>query len=185
MCTQRVMPVEFYRIGDKLISKEKAVRVIDRIFSLRASGLSQQETASKIGCDRTFISRLETMAEIRKGGSLAVIGFPIANTEELQDVCNKLGVEYTFLMTDAERWNFIESFSGIQLLNWLMELMSEMQTYDHVIMIGSDMRIRLAEAILGDKVVGLEIGESPITHDVYIPPAQLGDLITTIKGVLS
>ena len=51
-------------------------------------------------------------------------------------------------------------------------------------MIGSDMRIKLAEAILGDKVIGFEIGESPITQDVYIQPKQLEDLITTIKGVV-
>ena len=63
--------MEFYRIGDKLISQEKAVRVLERIFTLRASGLSQQEVANRVGCDRTFVSRLETMAEVRKGGSLA------------------------------------------------------------------------------------------------------------------
>jgi transcriptional regulator with XRE-family HTH domain len=177
--------MDFYRIGDKLISKEKAVRALERIFALRASGLSQQEVANRVGCDRTFVSRLETMAEVRKGGSLAVIGFPIANTEEVAEVCNKLGVEYTFLLTDAERWNFVENLSGIQLLNWLMELMTEMRSYDNVIMIGSDMRIKLAEAILGDKVIGFEIGESPITQDVYIQPKQLMDLITTIKGVLT
>ncbi|MGI6150020.1 MAG: helix-turn-helix domain-containing protein [Firmicutes bacterium] len=176
--------MEFYRIGDKLISQEKAVRVLERIFTLRASGLSQQEVANRVGCDRTFVSRLETMAEVRKGGSLAVIGFPIANTEELNDVCANMGVEYTFLLTDAERWKFIESMSGYDLLNWLMELMSEMRAFDNVVMIGSDMRIKLAEAILGDKVIGFEIGESPITQDVYIQPKQLEDLITTIKGVV-
>lgn len=177
--------MDFYRIGDKLISKEKAVRVIDRIFSLRASGLSQQEVANRVGCDRTFVSRLETMAEIRKGGALAVIGFPIANIAEVEQVCESLGVEYTFLLSDSERWRFIESFSGQELLNWLMGIMSEMRSFDYVIMIGSDMRIKLAEAILGDKVVGFEIGESPITQDVYIQPSKLRDLITTIKGVLT
>lgn len=174
--------MEFYRIGDKLISKEKAVRALERIFSLRASGMSQQEVANRVGCDRTFVSRLETIAEIRKGGSMAVIGFPIANTEEIAELCQKLGVEYTLLMTDVERWSFVERMNGVQLLNWLMDLMSEMRSYDNVVMIGSDMRIRLAEAILGDKVIGFEIGESPITQDVYVQPKQLLDLITTIKG---
>ena len=91
----------------------------------------------------------------------------------------QIRVEYTFLLTDAERWNFVENLSGIQLLNWLMELMTEMRSYDNVIMIGSDMRIKLAEAILGDKVIGFEIGASPITQDVVHSAKTAHDLITT------
>ena len=125
------------------------------------------------------------MAEIRKGGSVAVIGFPLANVEEIKEVCDSLGVEYTLLLTDEERWEFIESMSGQQLLNWLMELMSDMRVYDNVIMIGSDMRIRLAEAIFGDMVIGVEIGKSPIKEDVYVSPQKLTEMITTIRGVLS
>lgn len=176
--------MDFYRIGDKLISTEKAVRTLERIFQLRASGMSQQEVANRVGCDRTLISRLETMAEVRKGGSLAVIGFPLANVEEIKQVCDTLGVEYTLLLNDKERWEFVESMSGQQLLNWLMELMSDMRLYDNVIVIGSDMRIRLAEAILGDMVIGLEIGKSPIKEDIYISPQKLTQVITTIRGVM-
>lgn len=172
----------FFRIGDKLLNRAKLDRTIDRIFELRMSGLSQQEVAQRIGCDRTFISRLETLAEIRKGGSLAVIGFPLANTEELKELCRELGVEYVLLLTDAERWKLIESFDGKSLLNWLMDLMVEMSAFDHVIMIGSDMRIRLAEAILGEKVLGMCLGSSPIQEDHYLSSEQLRKLITSIKG---
>ncbi|NLJ74744.1 MAG: helix-turn-helix domain-containing protein [Firmicutes bacterium] len=176
--------MDFYRIGDKLLSKEKLLRTIDQIFSLRLSGLSQQDVAQRVGCDRTFISRLETLAEVRKGGSIAVIGFPLANVDELKDVCRSLGVDYTFLMTDAERWTFVQSLSGQDLLNWLMELMSKLRDYETVVMIGSDMRIRLAEAILGDNVIGWQIGESPITEDVHISSDELMEIIGMTKGVL-
>ena len=44
------------------------------------------------------------------------------------------------------------------------------------------MRIRLAEAILGDMVIGLEIGKSPIKEDIYISPQKLTQVITTIRG---
>jgi len=172
----------FFRVGEKLLNRAKLDRTIDRIFELRTSGLSQQEVAQRVGCDRTFISRLESLAEIRKGGSLAVIGFPLGNTAELKTLCGELGVEYTLLLTDRERWELIESFDGKSLLNWLMDLMVEMSAFDHVIMIGSDMRIRLAEAILGEKVVGECLGTSPIQADHYFSPERLRKLITSIKG---
>jgi hypothetical protein len=63
-----------------------------------------------------------------------------------------------------------------------MQLMLEMSEYDHVIMIGSDMRIRLAEAILGDKVLGVLLGASPIEGDCYLSPQQLRKLIISVKG---
>lgn len=172
----------FFRVGDKLLNRVKLDRIVDRIFQLRVSGLSQQDVAHRVGCDRSFVSRLESLAEVRKGGSLAIIGFPLANTEELLAVCEELGVEYSLLLNDAERWDLIESHDGKSLLNWIMQLMLEVSEYDHLIMIGSDMRIRLAEAIVGDKVVGVLIGESPIEEDCYLNPQSLRELITSIKG---
>ncbi len=172
----------FFRVGDKLLNRVKLDRIIDRIFQLRVSGLSQQEVAHRIGCDRSLVSRLESLAEVRKGGSVAIIGFPLANITELVGVCEELGVDYSLLMNDAERWEMIESHDGKSLLNWLMQLMLEMSEYDHLIMIGSDMRIRLAEAIVGDKVLGVIIGESPIEEDYYLNPQRLRELIISIKG---
>lgn len=172
----------FFRVGDKLLNRDKLDRIIDRIFELRISGISQQEVAQRVGCDRTFVSRLESLAEVRKGGSLAVIGFPLANTAQLKELCSELGVEYTLFMNDVERWDVLQSYDGKSLLNWLMDLMLEMSDFDHVIMIGSDMRIRLAQAILGDKVVGVEIGQSPMEEDYDLNPERLRSLIISIKG---
>lgn len=152
---------------------------------MRAAGFSQQDVADKIGVDRTFVSRLETLAEVRKGGSIAVIGFPLENCAELKEVCNKYGVDYSFLMTDKERWQFIESKSGLTLLNFLMELLQELRNFDIVVMIGSDMRIQLAEALLGDNVIGVELGKSPMKHDIYYAPDALIELISSVKGGMS
>lgn len=173
--------MDFIRIGEKLISKEKLSRTIDRLLSLRASGLSQQEVAEKIGVDRPFISRVEALAEVRKGRSVAIIEFPLENKTELEQACKKYGIDYTLLMTDVERWDFVESRSGVDLLNKLMEIITQLRLYDLVIMIGSDMRIRLAEAVLGDKVFPVELGESPIKQDVYFPVQDLVNLIERIK----
>lgn len=172
----------FFRIGDKLLNRDKLDKTIDRILDMRISGVAQQEVAQRIGCDRSFISRLEGLAEVRRGGNLAVIGFPLANTAELHGLCQELGVDYILLMTDNERWELIQSFDGQSLLNWLMKIIAEMNEYDYVIMIGSDMRIRLAEAILGEKVFGILVGESPIKGDVHLQPGQLKELIISIKG---
>lgn len=174
--------MEFYRVGDKLVSKEKLTRQIDRILALRASGMSQQEVAQKVGVDRTFISRLEALAEVRKGGQIAVVGFPLGNKDELVKTAEELGVDRIFIMTDTERWQYIQSLSGNELLNQVMDLMTQLQSFDTVIMIGSDMRIKLAEAILGDKVIGVELGKSPIEEDVYMSPENLAQIISAVKG---
>ena len=174
--------MEFYRVGDKLISREKLVRSVDRILTLRASGLSQQETAHRVNCDRTLVSRLEALAEVRKGGSIAIIGFPVSNREELQTLADEYGVEYTLLMTDEERIEYVETRTGVGLLNEIMGIVTELRDYDTVIMIGSDMRIRLASALFGDKVIGFQIGASPIQGDVWVDPQELVSLIDAVRG---
>ncbi|HOB09665.1 MAG: transcriptional regulator [Limnochordia bacterium] len=174
--------MDVIRIGDKLISREKIHRSVDRILSLRTTGASQQEVANQTGIDRTFISRLETLGEVRKGGRVAVIGFPLANKAELEQVCRDCAVDYHLLLTDQERWQFVDIESGLTLMNKLMEIITKLREFDVVIMIGSDMRIRLAEALFGDAVIGVEIGESPIKQDVYYDPERLAGLISSIKG---
>ena len=77
------------RVGDKLINRQKIYRTVDQILMLRRQGLSQQETANQVGVDRTVISRLENMGEVRKGKSVALIGFPIDNCEELRQVARQ------------------------------------------------------------------------------------------------
>ena len=72
MCTMAVRYGRLFRVGDKLLNRDKLDRIVDRIFNWRVSGLSQQEVAARVGCDRSFVSRLESLAEVRKGGSVAV-----------------------------------------------------------------------------------------------------------------
>ena len=76
--------MDFVRIGDKMVSREKIHEAIDAILARRSKGQSQSEVAADLGVDRTFISRLETLGELRKGGSIALIGFPIANCDEIR-----------------------------------------------------------------------------------------------------
>ncbi|MEG6586140.1 transcriptional regulator [Dendrosporobacter sp. 1207_IL3150] len=169
------------RIGEKIINRQKIYQVIDSALELRSQGLSQQEVANKVGLDRTVISKLETLGEVRKGGKVALVGFPIKNCEELAQVARQQGVDYSLLMSENERWDYVEAKSGVQLFNNIMEIVARLRQYDVVIMLGSNMRIKLMEALLDKEVIGIEIGESPIAEDKYVDPKKLLNIISQLR----
>lgn len=170
------------RVGDKVLNPDRIHRAVDQILQMRQEGLAQQEVAERLGVDRTLISRLESLGEIRKGGRLALIGFPVGNGDELTEIAHAEGVDFILLMNDKKRWRFVEEKSGAELFNQFMALVAQMESYDAVIFIGSDMRIKMVEAILGPRVISWEIGISPIKEDRWVNPDQLRQLIRQIKG---
>ncbi|NLK00940.1 MAG: transcriptional regulator [Clostridia bacterium] len=172
--------MDLIRVGNKLISREKTQRHIDRILQLRVEGYSQQEVGKKLNIDRTFISRLEALGEVRRGQRVAVVGFPILNKHELQESLLQKGVEYILLFTEEERWQFVDESEGIELLNKIMTIITELKNYDAVIMIGSNYRIRLCEALLDKEVVGVEIGKSPIEEDKHVPVHKIQELVEAV-----
>jgi len=169
--------MDIVRIGDKLVSKRKIDINIERILRLRSQGLSQQETARQVGVDRTFVSRLENVGEVRRGRRIAVIGFPVANKEELETMLKQEGVEYILILNDAERWDFVRKKNGLELLNQIMEVVARIREYDVIIIIGSDYRIKVSEALLGREVIGFEIGTSPIHGDRIVDRNKLRYLV--------
>lgn len=173
--------MDLIRIGDKLISFSRIVETVQEMLDMRQQGFSQADVAKKFNTDRTFLSRLEGLGEIRKGKKIALIGFPIKNVEELNQVAVEEGVEYSLLMTDRERWDFVYEKSGIELLNEVMSIIYKVRQYDVVIMLGSEKRLRLFKALLDNEVVSIEIGKSPITQDVYIEPDNLRNIIRSVK----
>ncbi|MFZ5644877.1 MAG: transcriptional regulator [Bacillota bacterium] len=174
--------MEFIRIGDKVLSRDRIHRTVDHILMLRKEGLSQQEVADRLSVDRTLISRLESLGEIRKGPQVALIGFPVSNARELTEVAKAGGVDFILLMNEKERWRFVEEKNGAELINHFMTLISHVKSYDTVIFIGSDMRIKLIEAILGPKVISWEIGISPLKEDRWVNPEQLSQLVRQLKS---
>jgi len=173
--------VDLIRIGDKLISLSRIATAIKEMLDLRQQGFSQAEVAKKFNTDRTFLSRLEGLGEIRKGRTIALVGFPIKNIDDLKQVAMQEGVDYSLLMTDRQRWDFVYEKSGIELLNEVMSIIYKVRQYDVVIMLGSDQRLRLFKALLDNEVVSIDIGKSPITQDVYVEPENLRNIIRTIK----
>lgn len=172
---------EFYRIGDKLISMEKLNRLMEQIITLRSQGISQQEVAERCGVDRSFVSRLESLGAVRKGASIAVVGFPIKNKEEIYSLLDELGVDFRLIMTNDERWRFVKEKSGLELLNEIMSLVAKVRTYDVVILIGSRQRIKWCAALLDKEVLGINLGESPLNEDKYVDPEQLRKLIISAQ----
>jgi len=174
--------MDLIRISDKVISRHKIDNFITEILQLRSMGLSQTDVAARLGIDRTLVSRLENMGEVRKGKSVAVVGFPISNRDEIFNLLQAEGVDYALLMTEKERWDFVRQKSGIELFDAIMELIALAHSYDQIVVIGSDKRIKIIRAVLDKKVVGLVIGESPIKEDKYVDPAELVAVIRAIKA---
>ncbi|WP_027365678.1 helix-turn-helix domain-containing protein [Desulfotruncus alcoholivorax] len=174
--------MDLIRIGDKVISRYKIDYLISEILRLRSSGLSQTDVAGRLGIDRTFISRLEHMGEVRKGKSVAVIGFPIANREEIRSLLSAEGVDFILLMSESERWDYVRQKSGIELFNAIMDIIAQVHSCDQVVVIGSDKRINLLRAVLDKEVVGFEIGESPLKEDRFVNPDELMAVIRVIKA---
>jgi hypothetical protein len=174
--------VQLIRIGDKVVSPERIHRMVDRILELRAQGHSQQEVADILEVDRTLISRLESLGEMRKGKKIALVGFPVKNGPELADVARAEGVDFVLLMSDRERVDFARNQNGIEVLNQVMRWIARARACDVVIFIGSDQRLKMVEALVGPQVIGIEIGRSPMTHDVYVSPDEVRDLIRSVKG---
>lgn len=170
------------RIGDKIINRHTIHRIIDDILEMRSHGLSQQEVAKQIRIDRTFVSRLENIGEIRKGGTVALIGFPIKNCVEIRELCQVEGIDYCFVMTEQQRWSFVETKTGIELFNQVMDIAATLRQYDIVIILGSNMRIKLVEALLDKKVIGLQIGESPIEDDKYVNPDDIRTIMRQLHA---
>lgn len=174
--------MDFFRIQDKMISREKLMVEVTRILELRARGLSQQEVADRLRIDRTFISRLETLGELRKGQSIAVIGFPILNKAEIQDMAVSEGVDFTLLFSEEERNLWVSTKTGAELLNEMMDLVAKVRAYDVVVLLASDYRLRLLKGLLDNEVLTLEIGESPLKEDKWVDPQEFLRVLRAIKG---
>ena len=174
--------METFRIQDKIISWPKIEKSLKKALLLRSRGFSQQETADRLGMERTFISRLEGIGELRKGQSIACIGFPILNKEEINSLLKKEGVDFVFLMTEQERQDFINDRNGKELLNELMSLIAQSRAYETIILIGSDERLKILEKIIDGQVITFEIGPSPLTEDKWVDPAEMKKILRDLKA---
>ena len=174
------MPDELMRIGEKIISMPKIEESVRKILQLRSTGLSQQEVANLLGLDRTFISRLESIGEIRKGKKIAVFGFPIKNKDEIKKISAALGVDFIYVVNEEERWNLVQDKSALDFFNEAMELIAKLQAYDLVVLISSRRWLKIAEAFFSNEIVFVELGPSPIKEDCLLNPDMFREIISKV-----
>ena len=70
------MTMDLVRIGDKLISRRKLQRAIDKILERRAAGASQQDVAAELGIDRAVVSPWRRWAKCAKATGWPWSAFP-------------------------------------------------------------------------------------------------------------
>jgi len=169
------------RIGDKLISRKKIEQMVDLILELRARGLSQQEVAQRLGVDRSFVSRLEGLGEVRKGRRVGLVAFPVANKEEVEEVARSEGLDFVLVMTNEERWAFVRERSGIELFDGVMDYIRRARECDVVILVGSDQRVKLMASLLDREVIPIVVGRSPLLRDVHLDCENLRNTIRAVK----
>ncbi len=170
----------FFRIGEKLISLNKAFRVAEKALELREQGFSQQETSKKLSLDRSFVSRLETIGEIRKGSRIAAIGFPLANSTEISELCREYGLEFYMVLNNRERWDMVQDKQALDFFNHMLDLVAQLRQFDVLIMITSDKWYHLAEALLEIQIIHLDLGPTPIEEDLVFEKRRFED---TLKQV--
>jgi transcriptional regulator len=173
--------VELIRIGDKIINLQKVTKLVDKIMHMRSNGSTQADIANILGIERSFISHLEGLGEVRKGRRIALVGFPVSNIAEIEGLGEEFALDFVFLLSEKERRAFASKESGIELFNQLLDLVSRLKDYDVVIFLGSDYRISQVEKILDKEVLGISIGTSPIDKDVYVDTEQLRSIFDSLR----
>ncbi len=169
------------RVGSKSINKDKLYQIIDEIMDLRSEGVSQQDIAERLGTDRSFVSRLESLGEVRKGDRIAFIAFPVKNKQQIIELLNRYGVNFHLIMTEEERLSLVGDSSGTELLNFIMDWIVKARQCDTVVVFASDKRSRLIEALVDCQVIKRHIGKSPITRDIYIPPQDITEILEALQ----
>ena len=173
--------MRFYRIGDKIVAREKLMDQIDAILADREGGATQHDAACAHGVDRSFVSWLETLGEVRRGKRVALIAFPVGNAAEVRAACEKSGVEFVMVMSQAER-EALEAGPADRMFNFVLETLATLKDFDVVIVMASDWRVETVEKILGREVVARDLGHSPLRHDVTVDLAELADLLDAVTA---
>ncbi len=172
--------LETTRIGTKIISRKKIDRMIDKLLALRSQGFSQQEVSNRLGVERSLISRIESVGEIRKGKRTALVGFPIYNKEDVYTLCQKLGIDYVWVMDNEERWGLIRDRKALDFFNLVVNVIADLKSYDLIFLLSSDNWYKVAEAFLDNEIIFWEIGKSPIQENCQIELKQLEEDILKV-----
>jgi len=152
--------MRFFRVGKKIISRERLFKMVSDIMSERERGATQEEAARSHGVQRSFISFLESLGEIRRGSRVVVAGFPVANWEDVCQVADSHGVESLALLSRED--------------------CVRMEAAPVVVLAAGEDRVAVIEKILGREVVGVRLIGSGSTCDGEV---DLDELEQILAGV--
>lgn len=173
--------MKLFRIGDKVVSEEKLLDAITAILEDREAGATQEEAARTHKVQRSFVSFLESLGEIRRGNRVALVGFPVANAEAVKALAEGHALDLVLVLSQKEREE-VESGDATKVFNTLLETIGLLRQYDTLVLMASDWRIKTMEKILGTEVVGIPLGSSPLRTDVEV---DLTELERVLDGVMS
>lgn len=173
--------MRFFRIGDKVVSLEKLVDELSGILGERERGATQLEVSFGHGVQRSFVSWLETLGEVRRGPKVGLVAFPVANAEEVRVLAAERALDFVLVYSQAER-EAIEGGDATQVFNQVLEVLAELRDYDIVVLMASDWRIRTIEKILGREVIGLTLGTSPLREDVPVDVTELAAVLDAVTA---
>jgi hypothetical protein len=173
--------MRFYRIGDKVVGRDKIIDQVEAILADREGGATQHEAAASHGVDRSFVSWLENLGEVRRGKRVALIAFPVANVDDVKRVCDEHGVELALVVSQAEREGF-EAGRADRMFNLVLDTLAQLKDFDVVIILASTKRTGAIEKILGREVIARTLGPSPLRHDVEVDLEELTDLLDAVTA---
>ena len=116
--------MRFYRIGDKVVSREK-------VFDLVAEILEAREGGAHAGGGRARARRAAHVRELPRdrsarcvaGKRVAIIGFPVANGDEVRAVADRHAVEFCLLLSQEEREG-LEAAPADRMFNLVLETLA-------------------------------------------------------------
>lgn len=173
--------MRIYRIGGKVVGWEKLTAALDSLLTDRENGATQEEAARAHGVQRSFVSFLETLGEIRRGERIALLAFPVSNVEAVKAVAERYSVDLAIVLSQSQRVG-VEHLSGGETFNMVLDTMAELAGYDTLVVAASDKRVEEVSAIFEADVIGLPLGPSPLREDVEVDVEALGALLGTIVG---
>ena len=173
--------MKLYRIGDKVISADKLSDAITAILQDREAGATQEDVAKAHDVQRSFVSFLETLGEVRRGERVALVGFPVANAADVKQLAERHAVDFVLVLSQEERES-IESGDATRVFNQLLETIAALRDYDTLVLLASDWRIATMERILGTEVVGIPLGTSPLRTAVTVDLAELDAVLTAVMS---
>lgn len=171
--------MDLYRIGDKVISRDKLIVATDAIIASRAEGATQEEAAALAGVTRSFVSNLETLGEVRRGSRIALIAFPIENDDEVRAVAEEYALDFVLVFSQEQRES-LETASSGDLFNRLLDTLATLKEFDMLVTFASDWRIETFKRILDIDVVGICLGESPLRHDQHVDIVKLRSMLDVL-----